>query len=42
MAQNKTSLFTRRDGRLRAAVIVPVLLAALAVIAVIWQSSHSF
>ena len=38
MAQDKASFFTRPDGRVRAAVIVPILLFALLVGAVIWQS----
>ena len=36
--QNRTSLFTRPDGRLRAAFIVPLLLVALLIGAVIWRS----
>jgi len=40
MAEDKTSLFTRPDGRLRPAFWVPALLAALAVFAVIWQAWH--
>ncbi len=40
MRQDKTSLFTRPDGRLRPAFWVPLLLAALAIFAVVWQAMH--
>ncbi len=40
MPQDKTSLFTRPDGRPRAAFWVPALLAALAIFAVVWQTFH--
>jgi hypothetical protein len=38
MPDDRTSLFTRPDGRLRSAFWVPVLLFALVVFAVIWQT----
>jgi hypothetical protein len=37
MADDKSSLFTRPDGRLRAAFIVPAALVLLLVIGLIWQ-----
>jgi hypothetical protein len=37
---DKTSIATRPNGRIRAAFIVPVLLALLAVVAIVWQSWH--
>jgi hypothetical protein len=40
MRQDKTSLFTRPDGRLRPAFWVPLLLVALAIFAVVWQAMH--
>jgi hypothetical protein len=40
MREDKTSLFTRPDGRLRSAFWLPVLLLALAVLALVWQSMH--
>ena len=38
MKTDKTSLFTRPDGRLRAAFIVPAILLLLVVFAIAWQS----
>ena len=37
---DKTSLFTRPDGRPRAAFWVPALLFALLVVGLVWQSLH--
>jgi hypothetical protein len=40
-AMDKTSIFRRPDGRLRAAFVVPALFAAFLLAALIWQSMHT-
>ncbi len=37
---DKSSFFTRPDGRIRSAVIVPLLLALLVIVALVWQTMH--